>query len=163
MHWQLCTLIPWIGTTDFLLQIFLTWRIYAVSGRKWRVFPAVAMLFSVAGTVLPYYVAIWLRGKDFVTSLNTVMPLIWSWWALHAWCDVMTTSALMWFVVYLPWKNGAGRAATSLTLRHIVVRAVESNALSLVWQTAIVIPLALSDKAGFGYLIPAQSITKVCE
>ncbi len=54
VQWQLCTLIPWIGTTDFLLQIFLTWRIYAVSGKKWRVFPAIAMLFSIAGTILPY-------------------------------------------------------------------------------------------------------------
>jgi hypothetical protein len=84
VHWQLCTLIPWIGTTDFLLQIFLTWRIYAVSGKKWRVFPAVAMLFSIAGTVLPYYVAIWLRGQALVTALDEMKPLIWAWWALHA-------------------------------------------------------------------------------
>lgn len=74
----------------------------------------------------------------------------------------MTTGSLLYFLVYVPWRNGAGKVGVrSVTLRQVVIRAVESNALSLVHQTLIVATFATADKLGFVYSILAFTIVKV--
>jgi hypothetical protein len=62
----------------------------------------------------------------------------------------MTTSALLYFIVWVP-RRRAGKQHV-MTLRKVVKRAVECNVLSLVWQTAIIIVLSQSAAAGYAYL-----------
>jgi len=155
VSWTLCALIPWIGLTCMILQFFLTYRIWIVSMKRWRVYPAATMLFTTAGAALSLYCAVWLSGQETVAALNSIKKLIYIWWACHALSDLMTTCALLYFIVWLPRRRN-GRQH-SMTLRKIVKRAVECNALSLVAQTAIIIVLSQSSTVGYAYLSTSTS------
>lgn len=44
-----------IGLTCVVLQVFMSYRIWIVSERRWRVYPACSVLLSVGGAVISFW------------------------------------------------------------------------------------------------------------
>lgn len=76
-------MIAMIGCSCFILQAFLAYRIFVISERKWRVFPALSTTFALAGAVISLYLSVWFSKQYLTPSLTEKPVLVWAWFALE--------------------------------------------------------------------------------
>lgn len=166
LNWAFPTMMGMIGVSCFLLNIFLSYRIWIASLGTWRVVPGVILSLSAAGGGLSLYLAGWYSQQATNLSLTTRPNIIWAWFATDTASEAIATLSLLWLVVIQPRR---ARPAAALgphlpahgILVRIVLRAVETNVLSLVFHILTMSLYGRSSSTSYSYTVPAFCLTNI--
>ncbi|GAA6028715.1 hypothetical protein JCM8097_007359 [Rhodosporidiobolus ruineniae] len=154
--WQLAFYEAWACLSIFFVQLFYLYRLYTVS-RNWMLCGILSIFAMEALGVGLYMAAFCAKSKlltDFALLKYVVLSpsflpffpflhehknppkldprrnISWGWFGGVFLTDIGITAGMSWYLIFKPRKDGF--AATSSPLRAIMVKAVQTNALSLV-------------------------------
>ncbi|GAA6035534.1 hypothetical protein JCM8097_000302 [Rhodosporidiobolus ruineniae] len=119
----------------FLIQCFYLYRLYTVS-KNWLLCSVLFALALGAQGIALYMGAYCAKSTD-ITAFADIRSVSWGWFAGVLFIDACITAAMSWYLFFKPRKL-LGHAVTSSPLRQVIVKAVQTNALSLIDQACIV-------------------------
>jgi len=164
-------MVALIGVSGFLLAVFLSYRIWVASLRRWRAVPLLILALSFAGGAVALDLAVWSAKQSSNLSLTTRYQSVWAWFALDTASEAVATASLVWLLVLRPRRArsgtsaaragaGTGPPAQSL-LSRAVYRAVETNAIALMLNALTVALFGTAHMTLYAYTVPAFCLTNV--
>jgi hypothetical protein len=157
LNWAFPCLMALIGVSCFTLNIFLGFRIWIASLRTWRVVPLLIVGLSLAGGGISLGLAGWYSRQATNLSLTTMPTLIWAWFAVDTASEAIATCALLWLLVVKPRRERRSlNLPTQGTLARLVVTAVETNLLSLLFHIVTMALFGTSERTLYAYVVPGE-------
>ncbi|KAK4054992.1 hypothetical protein OIO90_003333 [Microbotryomycetes sp. JL221] len=155
--WQMRATPPYAGAIAGVVHIFYAWRVWKVAGGAdsgWRVYVIPGLILTCAALAFGCILYLAKLGQEFtyMTELDGYYPIAYMWFITAAVADVLITFTL-WYYLSLKAPNILQKTRT--TFHTIVVRAVQTNALSLFCQVAIPPLMIYGDKCGLWFAAPA--------
>ena len=125
--------------------------------------PPVWQVADLPSPLLPVaiYLSIWYAQQATNLSLTTRPNLIWSWFALDTASEALATGALLWLLVLKPRREHGALLKNQPVLAGLVLRAVETNFLSLVFHIVTMALFGTSSSTIYSYTVPAFCLTNI--
>ncbi|GAA6030712.1 hypothetical protein JCM8097_006284 [Rhodosporidiobolus ruineniae] len=141
------------GVNVAVCQAFFAWRVWIVSNRKSHVLTGLTVTAAVAGAGLAFYLGVYITTVEWLPEVNNRKVIMWTWLAVQLAIDIVITTSMTYFIFYRPRRVGSAEAVESSPLNRLVVQSLQTNAISLLVQAAVLVLILTSST--FNYAIPA--------
>ncbi|GAA5889782.1 hypothetical protein JCM6882_004321 [Rhodosporidiobolus microsporus] len=153
--WQLTAYAAVTGPMVLVAQLFFTWRLWIVSGKKAYILTGLTLLIALGAMATCYYMFSFALKAQLLTEFTEIASACWGWLGSELAVDVLITGGMIWYLLLRPKKIGGSEAIQSSPLMRIVIKTVETNTASLILQTLVVILIGVSlNKDSLHYTIP---------
>ncbi|KAM0791724.1 hypothetical protein ACM66B_003993 [Microbotryomycetes sp. NB124-2] len=155
--WQMTATPSYAGAIAAIVHGFFAWRVWKVSStsdRGWRPFVIPGLIIVAASIAFGSVMYLAKLGQNFNTmdQLEGYYPLAYIWFITAAVADLLITATL-WY--YLTYKAPNLLESTRNMFQRIVLRAAQTNALSLMCQVAIPALMVYGEQTGLYFAVPA--------
>ncbi|GAA5838107.1 hypothetical protein JCM11251_004708 [Rhodosporidiobolus azoricus] len=149
-----------IASVVFVTQLFFTYRVWIVSGRKSYILTTLKLIliFFNLGTML-YVLARswWMNGlMEFVD----VKHWVWAWLACGLVVDGLITISMVFYIWFRPGSKKSHEAVRSAVLSSLVVQSFQTNLVALLLQTVTLV-IAITQSTSLLYAAPGLIESKV--
>ncbi|GAA5982075.1 hypothetical protein JCM11641_004316 [Rhodosporidiobolus odoratus] len=136
MPFELTAYCVVMGTAVLLVQGFYLYRVGAVS-KNWY-FVGVYGAICVGCYGVAIYMCYYCATHDQVAAFADIANVSWIWFGGVLFSDLSITLAMSYYLIFKPKKQIGGLVETSSPIKMIVLKAVQTNALSAICQVCIV-------------------------
>ncbi|GAA5970664.1 hypothetical protein JCM11641_007393 [Rhodosporidiobolus odoratus] len=160
LPWQLTCFAFLTGTVVLVCQLFFAWRVWVISGRKSYVLSVIQLCIILGAAGLVYYMGSYSAKTKYLAAFADIQGVLHGWIAACLAVDLLITGSLAYYLILRPRKvTGTGLRSSALT--RIVVRAFETNLVSLILQCVLVgLTVYSVHRGSLHYLIMAFLETK---
>ncbi|BGP44083.1 hypothetical protein JCM10450v2_008300 [Rhodotorula kratochvilovae] len=152
------------GPNVFLAQGFFTWRVWIISNRKNWWLPSIMLLLELTACALSWYLAYWVDQATYMTEFVGVKGIMYAWLASGLLCDILITSAIVYYLLIRPRRLAGAAGEAKLTrsnpLGHIIIKSFQINAASLVVQTLVLV-IIIAKGTTVWYSVPGFQESKI--
>ncbi|GAA5879623.1 hypothetical protein JCM8547_003551 [Rhodosporidiobolus lusitaniae] len=161
--WQLTAYAFVTGPTILAAQLFFTWRVWVVSGRKAYLLVGALLLIVVGAVGCCLYMGVWASNAVMLTEFTGIAGACWAWLGAELAADFGITLGMVWYLLIKPRRElGSSSHIESSPLMRIVYHAFATNGVAALLQLAVVITIGISlNRGSLEYTVAGFQESKV--
>ncbi|GAA5857980.1 hypothetical protein JCM8547_006647 [Rhodosporidiobolus lusitaniae] len=138
MPWELTAYCVVMSSGVLGVQLFYLYRLYAVSGGNYILVGILAVMSLACYGIGVYMCAYCWQHPDSIGAFADIADVSWGWFSGVLFIDLVITGSMSWYLIFKPKRQTKGAVQASSPIKMVVMKAVQTNALSAICQLCIV-------------------------